>query len=110
MNIEQETRGDVLVVRLAGRLDSSSAPELERMLLEQFTAGLKRLVFDFSALDYVSSAGLRVILLAGKKLRAAQGKLALVGLRDMVREVFEMSGFLTLFAVTDTVDEGVAKV
>jgi anti-anti-sigma factor len=110
MNIEQETRGDVLVVRLAGRLDSSSAPELERMLLEQFTAGLKRLVFDFSALDYVSSAGLRVILLAGKKLRAAQGKLALVGLRDMVRDVFEMSGFLTLFAVTDTVDEGVAKV
>ena len=110
MNIEQETRGDVLVVRLAGRLDSSSAPELERLLLEQFTAGLKRLVFDFSALDYVSSAGLRVILLAGKKLRAAQGKLALVGLRDMVREVFEMSGFLTLFAVTDTVDEGVAKV
>jgi anti-anti-sigma factor len=110
MNIEQETRGDVLVVHLAGRLDSSSAPELERLLLEQFTAGLKRLVFDFSALDYVSSAGLRVILLAGKKLRAAQGKLALVGLRDMVREVFEMSGFLTLFAVTDTVDEGVAKV
>jgi len=110
MNIEQETRGDVLVIRLAGRLDSSSAPELERLLLDQLTAGLKRLVFDFAMLDYVSSAGLRVILLAGKKLRAVQGKLALVGLRDMVREVFEMSGFLTLFAVASTVDEGVAKV
>lgn len=110
MSIEQETRGDILVVRLTGRLDSNSAPELEHLLLDQFTAGLKRLVFDFSALDYISSAGLRVILLAGKKLRAAQGKLALAGLHNMVREVFDMSGFLTLFTVVATVDEGLAQV
>ncbi|KQM78947.1 STAS domain-containing protein [Xylophilus sp. Leaf220] len=110
MNLELETRNDVLILRLTGRLDSSSSPELERMVNEQLGAGTQRLVFDFSALDYISSAGLRVILLAGKKLRASKGKLVLVGLRDMVREVFEMSGFLTLFAVADTVDEGLAKV
>ena len=73
-------------------------------------AGAQRLVFDFTSLDYISSAGLRVVLLAGKKLRASKGKMVLVGLQDMVREVFEMSGFLALFAVAPTLEEGIAKV
>ncbi len=110
MMLEQETRGDVLVVRPVGRLDSASSPELEKLINEKLDAGTRRLVFDLADMDYVSSAGLRVILLAGKKLRASQGKLVLSGMRDMVREVFEMSGFLTLFQVAANVDEGVAKV
>lgn len=110
MNLDQEQRGDILIVRPGGRLDSSSSPELERLLTEQLDTGCKRLVLDFSRLEYISSAGLRVVLLAGKKLRASQGRMVLVGLQEMVREVFDMSGFLTLFAVTDTLDEGIAKV
>lgn len=110
MNLEQEHRDDILILRPVGRLDSSSSPELERVLSEQLAAGTQRLVFDFSALDYISSAGLRVVLLAGKKLRVSRGKLALVGLQDMVREVFDMSGFLALFTVTTTLDEGLAQV
>lgn len=109
MKLEIEKRDDVLILHLAGRLDSSSSPELERQVTEQVENGAHRLVFDLGALDYISSAGLRVILLAGKKLRGVKGKLVLVGLRDMVREVFDMSGFMTLFAVEDTVDAGVAK-
>lgn len=110
MNLEQERRDDILILRPRGRLDSNSSPELERVVAEQLEAGTQRVVFDLSALDYISSAGLRVVLLAGKKLRASKGKLVLVGLSDMVREVFDMSGFLTLFAVTNTLDEGLAKV
>lgn len=110
MNLEQELRGDILILRPLGRLDSSSSPELERVVTDQLAAGVQRLVFDLSSLDYISSAGLRVILLAGKKMRASKGKLVLVGLQDMVREVFDMSGFLSLFAITTTLDEGVAKV
>jgi anti-anti-sigma factor len=110
MMLEQQTRDGVLILRPVGRLDSASSPELERVVTEQIEAGTRRLVFDLADMDYVSSAGLRVILLAGKKLRAAQGKLALAGMRDMVKDVFEMSGFLTLFAVTPTVDEAIAKV
>ncbi len=110
MNLEQERRDDILILRPRGRLDSSSSPELERVVTEQLETGTQRVVFDFSALDYISSAGLRVVLLAGKKLRSSKGKLVLVGLSDMVREVFDMSGFLTLFAVTNTLDEGLAKV
>lgn len=110
MNLEQERRDDILILRPQGRLDSSSSPELERVITEQLDAGTQRVVFDLTGLEYISSAGLRVVLLAGKKLRASKGKLVLVGLRDMVREVFDMSGFLTLFAVTQTLDEGLAKV
>ena len=110
MNLEQERRDGILILRPCGRLDSSSSPELERVVTEQLEAGMQRVVFDLSALDYISSAGLRVVLLAGKKLRASKGKLVLVGLSAMVREVFDMSGFLTLFAVTNTLDEGLAKV
>lgn len=110
MNLEQERCGDILIVRPGGRLDSSSSPELERLLTEQLEAGSQRLVLDFSRLDYISSAGLRVVLLAGKKLRASQGRMVLVSLQDMVRDVFDMSGFLSLFAVADTLDEGLAKV
>lgn len=110
MRLEKRSIDDILVVQPVGRLDSTSSPELERVLVENLDAGTKRLLFDFSSLDYISSAGLRVVLLAGKRLRPVQGKMALVGMRDVVREVFEMSGFLSLFAVADTVEEGVTKV
>lgn len=110
MTLDQERRDDILILRPVGRLDSASSPDLERAVLEALDGGTKRMVFDLADMDYVSSAGLRVILLAGKKLRAGQGKLALAGMRETVREVFEMSGFLTLFAVTGSVDDAVAKV
>lgn len=109
MILKQQTQDDILILRPMGRLDSNSSPELERAVLDHLEKGCKRMVFDLSDMEYVSSAGLRVILLAGKKLRASQGKLVLVGLREMVSEVFAMSGFLTLFAVTKTLDEGIAK-
>ena len=110
MNIETEHRDDILIIRPLGRLDSSNSAELEQWLTEHLDAGCQRLALDFSALNYISSAGLRVVLLAGKKLRASSGKLVLTSLQPMVRDVFDMSGFLTLFAVTDSLDEGLARV
>jgi len=110
MNVQQELRGDVAILRPVGRLDSATSPELERSVMECLDSGCKRLVFDLASMDYVSSAGLRVILVAGKKLRTTQGKLVLAGMRETVREVFEMSGFLTLFAVTANVDDALTKV
>lgn len=104
MNLEQETRGDIAILRPLARLDSASSPGLEAAVNERLQAGCKRLVFDLSRVDYISSAGLRVILVAGKKLGATQGKLVLCGLGDDVRGVFEMSGFLNLFPVADHLD------
>ena len=109
MKLEGQNLDGVLVLHPVGRLDSSTSPELEHVLTEQLAAGANRLLFDFSDLDYISSAGLRVILLAGKRLRGIDGKMVLVGMREVVREVFEMSGFLALFAVAETRDAGIEK-
>lgn len=99
MAFVHETVGTVEVIRPRGRLDSANAPELEAALRALLAGGAKQMLFDLSELDYISSAGLRVVLLAGKGLRAAQGRLVLAGVGGMVREVFEMSGFLNLFPV-----------
>lgn len=111
MSFEASQNGDVHLFRLIGRLDSANSPELERALRELLDAGCARLLLDLSALDYISSAGLRVVLLAAKALRARKpaGRLALAGVRGMVREVFEMSGFLALFPVSDTPEAALAQ-
>lgn len=106
--IEQETAGDIIVIAPAGRIDSATAKTLEAAVLGVVDAGNNRLVVDLSAVDYVSSAGLRVILLAGKKAKAGGGGLVLAGLQPTIRDVFEISGFLRLFEVRDTRAEAVA--
>ncbi|MEY2617700.1 MAG: hypothetical protein RL522_702 [Pseudomonadota bacterium] len=108
MSAHPETSPDIVVVRPQGRLDSATSPAFEATVLERIEAGGRRLVLDLSDVGYISSAGLRVILATGKRLRASQGKLVLCGLRDEVRGVFEMSGFLDLFPVTDTVEQASA--
>ncbi len=110
MSPELETRGDITIFKPTGRLDSASSVGLEHTVLERLQAGCTRLVFDLSGVDYISSAGLRVILLAGKKLQPVQGSLVLCGLREEVRGVFEMSGFLNLFAFTADLEQALAQV
>lgn len=109
MTLDQQSRDGAEIIRIKGQLDSATAPELERVVLECLDGTCQRLVFDLGDMDYVSSAGLRVILLAGKKLRANHGQLVLAGLRDAVRDVFEMSGFLSLFRVTGNVEEALVR-
>jgi anti-anti-sigma factor len=107
MPIHFENRGSVVLIQLSGRIDSASAPEFEQVVIARFDEGASRVVFDFSQLAFMSSAGLRVVLVAGKRARAARGALAFAGLSPNVREVFEMSGFLKLFEVRDTLDEAI---
>lgn len=103
MSLRFETESDILIVSLSDRLDGTNAAEAEQALLGQIEAGPSRVVIDMSTLDYISSAGLRVVLLAAKRLRKADGALSLCGMKDHIREVFEVSGFLTIFAVCDDV-------
>ena len=100
MEIAQERDGDVVVVRLSGRLDSSTAKAAEDGIATAIgSADQPRIVFDLSGLTYISSAGLRVLLVANKKLKQANGKMALCGLAAGVREVFSISGFDTILAL-----------
>jgi anti-anti-sigma factor len=101
MEFAQESAGDVVIARLAGRLDSGSAPSAEEQLTRAIGSGTPRLAIDLSKLDYISSAGLRVLLLVARKIQQAHGKLALFGLTSSVREVFSISGFDKIFTIRD---------
>lgn len=102
MDCTTRTRGDVTIVAFAGNLDSNTSPQAQQALDGVLAGGGKKVVVDFSALDYISSAGLRVLLGAAKQLRGAGGALRLFGLNETVREVFDISGFSTILAVFAT--------
>jgi anti-anti-sigma factor len=93
MKIEVDRRESVTVVRLAGSLDGSTAPELEHAVQKETAAGATRLVLVFTDVDYTSSAGLRVLLGATKDARARGGDVRLAAVREHVRKVLELSGF-----------------
>jgi anti-anti-sigma factor len=101
MEISTRTSNDIHIVVIAGSLDSTTSPEAQKAL-DAVLAGARKVVLDFSALDYISSAGLRVLLGAAKKLRTSGGTLRMFGLNQSVREVFDISGFSSILAVYPT--------
>lgn len=84
---------------LSGRLDGLSSPELEQQVTALIASGVRTLVFDLAGLDYVSSAGLRVFIIAAKKLKAIGGAARFTALTPAVRDVFHISGLLTALGV-----------
>jgi anti-anti-sigma factor len=99
MEIAEERDGEVIVVKLKGRLDSSAAGAAEAGLTASAAGASPHLAIDLTELDYISSAGLRVLLVLAKKIQQAKGKVALFGLAANVREVFSVSGFDRIFAI-----------
>ena len=91
MTINQKLNGTELVVQVEGRLDTSTAPQLEKELKASLTA-ITSLVLDFSGLEYISSAGLRV-LLSAQKVMNRQGSMVIRNVNESVNEVFEITGF-----------------
>lgn len=108
MTIQAKQLGEITLVALNGRLDGMTMSEVEQQFLQLIEQGRSQFVFDMSGLDYISSAGLRVMLLAVKKTRAIGGKLALFALSSNVDDVFQMSGFSTIFAIFATEDEALS--
>ena len=101
-----ETKHDQYhVFKLNGRLDSNTAMGFEQKLFECIENGTRRLILDFEQLDYISSAGLRVILKATKNLKGAEGKLVLCAMQDYVKEVFEIAGFDSFLPIVATMDD-----
>src|SRR5262245_29707174 len=97
MDIEVTTKLQAVIVAVRGRLDTTSAPLFEQHLADIIAQGATYVVVQCSGLVYISSAGLRSVLLSGKKLQAQQGRLVFVALQDAVKEVFEISGFSSIF-------------
>jgi anti-anti-sigma factor len=105
MELREESREDIAIIYVSGRLDATSAPELEGALNKTVNDGSRKLVVDFSGLEYLSSAGLRVLLSARKRLVPLGGELVLAGVRPFVREVFDMTGFSKIFSLYNTTDD-----
>ena len=99
MELTEAKENGVTVLSLSGRLDAASAAATEQKVLGVIDGGADRLVLDCGALDYVSSAGLRILLMAAKRLAAPRGKLALAALKPQVRDVLDIAGFTSLFAI-----------
>ena len=91
MTIHQSREADKIILTIEGRLDTMTAPELEKTM-DDILDGVSELVLDMTQLEYVSSAGLRVLLKAQKQMDR-QGKMALTGVNESIMEVFEITGF-----------------
>ncbi len=99
MQIDIGQEGGVCVVAVSGSLDTKTAPEAEAALGGVVKEGHKKVAIDFDGLDYISSAGLRVLLSTMKKLKKAKGKMRLCGMNPTVKEVFDISGFSGIFSI-----------
>ena len=97
MNINIERENDKALMKIEGRLDTTTAPELEKAINGEGDE-LKSLVLDFNGVDYISSAGLRVLLTAQKKMNA-QGYMELRGVSEAVMDIFEMIGFADILVI-----------
>ncbi|MGH3056427.1 MAG: STAS domain-containing protein [Gaiellaceae bacterium] len=108
MEISEAKKNGVVVLGLSGRVDASNAAVLEQKILALIGAGESCLVLDCAQLQYMSSAGLRVLLVAAKRLGSS--KLAIAALSNQIHDVFDIAGFSSILQICGTEEEAVAAV
>ena len=109
MEITTREQDGITIIDISGRLDASNSKEAESTILAAEGEGSK-VILNLENLEYISSAGLRVLLLSAKKARAGHGKFCIVSLTESVMDVFEISGFSAIFEIADSVEEGIKMV
>jgi anti-anti-sigma factor len=96
MHISESDNGGVIVLGVSGRIDASTADQFKQKLLATIGDGPIRLVLDFVQVEFISSIGLRVLVVSAKRIAAVHGKMVFCGLTGPVREVFELAGFMSV--------------
>ncbi len=109
MDLQTRIENNALVISISGRLDAVTAPDYEKSIRELIDSGNIYLVVDFEQLDYISSAGLRGLLLMAKLLNAKGGLACLANVKGNVRSVFDMCGLTTVFKMESSVAEALAE-
>lgn len=107
MNIKEAKMEKATVLMIEGRLDSRTSGILEKKFLAMLEAGEKNFVVDFANMDYISSAGLRVLLMVTKKTKISGGKIVLSALSPNVKEVFDIAGFTSIFNISASQEEAI---
>ena len=107
MKIDVKTAGGLSVVAIQGTIDGNTAPQAQERILP-LVAGDCRLMLEMSALEFMSSAGLRMLLLLYRRVSGCGGRMVLTGLSEEIKDTMELTGFLDFFTTTDTVESGLA--
>lgn len=108
MEVKEEQVGGVTILQVKGRVDSTTSQMLGERLTAVLETAKARVLVDFSQVEYISSAGFRILLQAAKRADENTAKLVLCGVSGKVRQLFDLGGFLDLFSITSTRDEGIA--
>ena len=109
VEVKEQTKGDVLVLKMSGRLDAISSPSAEKKILEYIDSGHTKLLLDFSHVDYLSSAGMRMLLSIAKRLKMVSGKMVICSVSVNVMDVLKMSGFDHVLELTKTEESGLQR-
>jgi anti-anti-sigma factor len=105
MEITEHRPADVVTLSLSGKLDTNTAKAFQDQILARIESGERRIVGDLEQLGDISSAGLRVIMLAGQRLSSVNGKVVLCSLKHPIREVFDIAGFVSIFSIYGSHDD-----
>ena len=110
MEIDINEQHKALIVSVAGKMDAINAPKLEKTISIYVESGKRTIILDFDKLDYISSAGLRVVLMFAKQLKANKQELMISGLKNSVKNVFELCGFYSLFKIFNTIETALEEI
>jgi len=110
MRIEDSKIGQAAVVQVAGRIDAAGSTVFEAHCKKLIDKGDTTIILDFSELEYLSSAGLRAVLTIAKKAKPAGGKIIISGLAGGAKEIFDISGFSSMFPMANTLEDAAGMV
>lgn len=108
MEISEQREGDIIVLSPVGRVDNDTSPEFQTKLLACVGSTATTVLIDFSGVEYISSAGLRALMMASKQSKATNGRLAAASLTPMVKEIFTISRFSLVVQVFETTAQAIA--
>ena len=109
MDISHVKDGEISIIKINGFLDDDTSPAADKTIKKILEGNCLQMLFDFSALDYLASGGLRVILGAIKELRRKGGQVVLCALPNLVKEIFEVSGFNSVVLIAKSVESGIEQ-
>jgi len=100
-------KDDAIIVQLEGKIDTLTSPNIQESILSHIEAGKTKIVLDLSAVNYISSMGLRVFIVIQKKLKQLNSELVICHLNDMLKQIFDVSGFTALFYFSNAIDDAI---
>lgn len=103
MNVNIKTDGNIVIISIEGSIDSKTAGDLQSQIMEKVSE-TNNVLLDLTKVDYVSSAGLRVLLMIYRQIKSKNGKVILVGVSEEIRDVMSMTGFINFFEITNNIN------